>query len=78
MRVIDQVKAYAPHGSVTADDVRALLGVLEADHASKAFLTTTPNFAPRLAEDILLKPFMPGKLELINGSTLIERLAELA
>jgi restriction system protein len=40
VRVIDQVKAYGPGHLVTADDVRALLGVLDADGASKGFLTT--------------------------------------
>ncbi len=37
MRVIDQVKAYGPGRLVTADHVRALVGVLEMDKASKGF-----------------------------------------
>jgi len=78
VRVIDQVKAYRPGHLVTADDVRALLGVLQGDQASKGFLTTTSDFAPKLPEDILLKPFIPSKLELINGTTLLARLKELA
>jgi restriction system protein len=78
VRVIDQVKAYAPHHLVTADDVRALLGVLEADKASKGFLTTTSDFAPKLPGDILLKPYMPARLELVNGKTLLARLEALA
>jgi restriction system protein len=48
VRVIDQVKAYKPTHLVTADDVRALIGVLHGDGASKGFLTTTSDFAPRL------------------------------
>jgi restriction system protein len=40
IRVIDQVKAYRPGHLVTADDVRALVGVLQGDGASKGFLTT--------------------------------------
>ena len=40
VRVIDQVKAFGPGRLVTADDVRALLGVLQGDKASKGFLTT--------------------------------------
>jgi restriction system protein len=59
VRVIDQVKAYKPSQLVKADDVRALLGVLHADNASKGFLTTASDFAPKLREDILLKPFIP-------------------
>lgn len=78
IRVIDQVKAYSPNHLVTADDVRALLGVLTADGASKGFLTTTSNFAPRLRDDILLAPYIGPRLELINGTQLISRLSELA
>jgi len=78
VRIIDQVKAYGPSHLVTADDVRALLGVLHGDKASKGFLTTTSDFAPTLRDDILLKPFMPAQLELINGKALLARLKELA
>jgi cell division protease FtsH len=78
VRIIDQVKAYRVGHLVTANDVRALLGVLEGDKASKGFLTTTSDFAPRLADDILLRPFMPSRLELINGKVLLARLTELA
>jgi restriction system protein len=78
VRVIDQVKAYGPSHLVTADDVRALLGVLQGDKASKGFLTTTADFAPKLRDDILLQPFMPAQLELINGTMLLARLEELA
>ena len=78
VRIIDQVKAYGPNHLVTADDVRALLGVLHGDKASKGFLTTTSDFAPRLRDDPLIKPFMPAKLELINGKMLLARLEELA
>ena len=78
VRIIDQVKAYGPNHLVTADDVRALLGVLQGDKASKGFLTTTSDFAPKLRDDILLKQFMPAQLELINGKMLLARLKELA
>ncbi len=47
-RVTDQVKAYRPTHLVTAEEVRALMGVLHADRASKGLLTTTSDFAPRL------------------------------
>ncbi len=77
IRVIDQVKAYKPGHLVTANDVRALAGVLIADKASKAFLTTTSDFAPRIALDPLVKEFVPGRLELINGEKLLSRLMEL-
>ena len=78
IRIIDQVKAYKPGHLVTANEVRALLGVLRGDKASKGFLTTTSDFAPKLAEDPLITPFIPAQLELINGVDLIRRLEELS
>jgi restriction system protein len=78
IRVLDQVKAYKPGHLVTADDVRALLGVVTADRASKGFLTTTSAFAPNLPKDPLLERFIPDRLELIDGVTLQARLEELA
>ena len=78
IRVIDQVKAYKPGHLVTADDVRALVGVLQGDGASKGFLTTTSDFAPRLRKDPLILKFMPSQLELIDGKRLLTRLDELA
>jgi restriction system protein len=78
VRIIDQVKAYKPGHLVTANDVRALMGVLQNDGASKGFLTTTSDFAPKIAEDPLITPFIPQRLELINGEKLILRLQELA
>jgi restriction system protein len=78
VRVIDQVKAYKPSHLVTADDVRALMGVLEADGGSKGFLTTTSDFAPRLRDDVLIKKFMPARLELVNGEQLFGVLKDLS
>ena len=47
IRFIDQVKAFSPSHVVTANDVRALPGVLQADqNATKAIFTTTSTFAP--------------------------------
>ena len=77
VRVIDQVKAYKPGHLVIANDVRALMGVLQGDGASKGFLTTTSDFAPKIREDPLIKPFIPSRLDLINGSMLLKRLEEL-
>jgi restriction system protein len=78
IRIIDQVKAYKPSHLVTANDVRALMGVLQGDGASKGFLTTTSDFAPKIKEDILITPFIPARLELINGDKLLKRLEELS
>lgn len=77
VRVIDQVKAYKPGNLVDANDVRALMGVLQTDGASKGFVTTTSDFAPRIKTDPLITPFMPSRLELINGEALIKRLLEI-
>ena len=78
VRVIDQVKAFKPPHLVTANDVRALMGVLQTDGASKGFLTTTSDFAPLIRADPLITPFFPARLELVNGARLIERLTDLA
>ena len=78
VRIIDQVKAYKPGHLVTANDVRALMGVLQNDGASKGFLTTTSDFAPKIVKDPLITPFIPQRLDLINGQKLILRLQELA
>jgi restriction system protein len=77
VRVIDQVKAFRPPHRVNYDDVRSLMGVIEADQASKGFLTTTTDFAPKLRTDPLIKRFMPDRLELINGEMLLDRLKQL-
>jgi restriction system protein len=78
VRIIDQVKAYKPGHLVTADNVRALVGVLHGDGASKGFLTTTSDFAPKLQEDPLIVPFIPSRIELINGTKLLKGLTDLA
>src|SRR5262249_33532665 len=78
IRVIDQVKAYKPDHLVTANDVRALVGVLHGDGASKGFVTTTSGFAPLLRTDPLITPFIPSRLELIDGKKLLARLEDLA
>ena len=78
IRIIDQVKASQGH-KVTANDVRALLGVLSSDpNASKGFVTTTAEFAPRILEDSTIKPFIPYRLELKDGVQLRSWLVEVA
>ena len=78
IRIIDQVKAHKPGNPVTANDIRALLGVLQADHsATKGVVTTTADFAPKIKEDDLIRPFIPYRLELINGKELVKLLPDL-
>ena len=79
VRIIDQVKAYSPGNLVSANDVRALMGVLGSDlAASKGLVTTTSDFAPNITTDRLIAPLLPTRLELVNGVELINRLNSLA
>jgi restriction system protein len=79
VRILDQVKAYGPGHLVPADDVRALLGVLHSDrNATKGLVTTTSDFAPKIAEDESIAPFVPHRLELVNGTELMTRLTSIA
>lgn len=80
VRIIDQVKAYGPGNLVPAEDVRSLVGALFADErpASKAVLTATTDFAPRVRDDAAIEKLIPHRLELVNGTELIKRLAQLS
>jgi len=79
VRIIDQVKAFSPGRLVSANDVRALLGVLGSDRAaSKGLVTTTSDFAAKITEDELIAPYLPTRLELVNGAGLVTRLADVA
>lgn len=76
VRFVDQVKAYAPNHRVPANDVRALIGVLVTDRsASKGLVTTTSDFAPGILTDPSIQPYVPTRLELVNGLELRKRLA---
>jgi restriction system protein len=78
IRVIDSVKAYKPPRLVKYDDVRALIGVLQGDGASKGFLTTTSDFPQNMINDPLIRPWIPSRLELVNRPKLLARLSELS
>ena len=78
VRILDQVKQYAPGNLVTANDVRALTGVLYSDlKASKAVITTTSDFAPGVRTDPSIECFLPTRLELRNGRDLAAWLADV-
>lgn len=69
IRILDQVKLFAPHRVVEANDVRALNGVLGLDQgASKGIITTTSTFAPGVYEEF--KPLIPGRISLRHGGEL--------
>lgn len=79
IRIFDQVKAYKPGHVVTAEEVRAMLGVITgAQNVSKGVITTTSTFAPRLMDDEYLKPYIPYRLELKSKDVLIPWLNELS
>jgi restriction system protein len=69
----DQVKRFAPDRPVTADDVRAMVGVPAArGNVSKGIITTTSSFAPVIETDPDLQRFMPYRLELRPKDALLE------
>jgi restriction system protein len=78
IRFLEEVKAYKPDHLVTAEEVRALLGVVSADqNATKGIFTTTSDFAPRIREEKAIKDHMPFRIELVNGVELLKRLGAL-
>jgi len=79
IRYFDQVKAYAPGRVVTANDVRAMIGVLTvAGNVSKGIITTTSEFAPGICADEGIKALMPYRLELRARAALLEWLRTAA
>jgi restriction system protein len=76
IRLLDQCKAFSPGHVVTANDVRAMAGVLLRDqNVSKGIVTTTSTFAPGIAKEFA--NLMPYRLELRDGAALEEWLRDL-
>jgi restriction system protein len=62
VRFFDQVKRYGADYLVTANDVRAMIGVLSIEpNVSKGIITTTTDFAPGVYTDDNIKKFMPHR-----------------
>lgn len=79
VRFVDQVKAYRPGHVVTAEEVRAMVGVLSLQpNISKGLVTTTSSFAPGIMKDPDIARLMPYRLELKGRDTLLEWLASIA
>lgn len=77
IRMVDQVKRYKPGSLVTAEEVRAMIGVLSSEpNVSKAFITTTSAFAPGIATNPKIQQFYP-RLELRSGDDLMAWLEQL-
>lgn len=78
VRFFDQVKAYRPGHVVTAEEVRAMLGVITgAQNVSKGIITTTSSFAPRIGQDQFIRPYLPFRLELKARDELLSWLESL-
>jgi restriction system protein len=78
IRIFDQVKKYKPD-PVTAHDIRAMLGVLDADkNVSKGIVTTTSDFAPGIFKDAKIMEFVPYRLELRAKNDLLQSLRSIA
>lgn len=78
IKIINSVKAYAPGNTVKYDDVRATIGVMASElNVSKAIVSTTSSFPPRIEEDPLISALMPTRLELLDGKSLRKWLGSL-
>jgi restriction system protein len=72
IRIFDQVKAYKPGHLVTAEEVRAMVGVITAaGNVSKGVVTTTSNFAPRILQVDYVRALVPYRLELKGRDELL-------
>ncbi|WP_054132011.1 restriction endonuclease [Novosphingobium sp. AAP1] len=79
VKVIASVKRYAAHHDVRYDDVRALLGVMMGEpDASKGMIITTSRFPKDLPEKEQFKPFIPTRLELMDGKGTLDWLSRLS
>jgi restriction system protein len=79
IRIIEQVKAYAPRNLVPLNDVHALLGVLDNErNASKGIITTTSDFAPGVYSNSRIQELTPSRLELRPKDKLLEWLLSIA
>lgn len=78
LRILDQIKRNRITHPVTADDVRAMAGVIYMDHnVSKGVITTSGVFAPNLEKDELIQKLLPYRLELRPRDVLIPWLKKL-
>ncbi len=77
VRIIDSVKAHKRGHLVRYDDIKALMGVLQSDRASKGIVTTTSDFAPGIRKDPFISRLIPYRLELMSGNQLRQWLVSL-
>jgi restriction system protein len=74
VRLVESVQRYTPGRVVTAEKVQALLGVVLSDlQACKGIISTTWEFAPKIGENPHIMQHVPHRLEMVNGTGLLER-----
>jgi restriction system protein len=78
MRILGSMKAFGPDHLVTREHVHEMLGVVNAEGATKGIIATTSDFAPRILDAPGLAASIPYRLELMNGDQLQKWLKELA
>jgi restriction system protein len=77
LRVVESVKRYTPGHLVTAEEVDALIGVMNKQpQTNKGIISTTWEFAPKLMDDPDIARLVPTRLQLLNGAELMKRLVE--
>jgi len=75
IRIVESVKRYTPRHYVEASDVDALIGVINKQpHTSKGIISTTWEFAPKIMDDPDIARLVPYRVQLVNGTELVERL----
>jgi restriction system protein len=78
IQIYDQVKRYRISRPVTANDIRAIVGVLTIDsNVSKGIITTTSTFAPTLLDNENVRRLVPYRLELRPRDVLLPWLQSL-
>jgi restriction system protein len=70
MRLLGSMKAYGPDHRVPREHVHEMLGVVDAERATKGMIVTTSDFAPQIFASPGLEASARHRLELINGSQL--------
>jgi restriction system protein len=76
-RLLEDAKANGPTKLVKAELVRALYGVLKLDDdATKAIITTTADFAPRVADEF--SKLSSDVFETRNGEQLVDSVGRIA
>lgn len=78
VKIITSVKAYSPMREVPYNDVRALIGVMSGElNVSKGIIATTSHFPKNIENEKFIAPFLPTRLELLDGPKLQEWLNKL-